>query len=42
MLVNTFDDSTIGFLVERPDPDNENEIVKEYEPAVMWNLDIKR
>ena len=42
MLVNTHDDSTIGFLVERTDPDDENLVVKEYEPAIMWNLAVKR
>ena len=42
MLVNNFDDTTIGFLVEKEDPENENEIVKEYEPAVMWNLNVQR
>lgn len=39
MLVNNADDSTIGFIVER---DETEEIVKEYEPAIMWNLSVKR
>jgi hypothetical protein len=42
MLVNNVDDATMGFLVEKEHPENESEIVKEYEPAVMWNLDVKR
>ena len=42
MLVNTYDDSTIGFMVEKEDSENESEIVKEYEPAIMWNLNVKR
>ena len=42
MLVNTHNDSTIGFMVERTDPDYENLVVKEYEPAIMWNMAIKR
>ena len=42
MLVNTCDDSTMGFLVEKEDPNNENEIVREYEPSIMWNLNVKR
>ena len=41
-LVNTYDDTTIGFLVEKEDPENVNEIVQEYQPAVMWNLKVKR
>ena len=41
MLVNNADDSTIGFFVER-DADESGEIVKEYEPAIMWNLAVKR
>ena len=28
-LVNTYDDTTIGFLVEKEDPENVNEIVEE-------------
>ena len=38
MLVNTQDE----FMVERPSNTAEDEIVKEYEPAIMWNLDVKR
>ena len=41
-LVNNYDDSTIGFLVEKEDPENGNAIVQEYQPAVMWNLIVKR
>ena len=41
MLVNNADDSTIGFYGER-DVDETREIVKEYEPAIMWNLSVKR
>ena len=37
MIVNDYDDSSMGFLVEREDSVS-NEIVKEYEPAIMWNL----
>ena len=40
MLVNDVDDATMGFLVERES--EMDEIVKEYEPAVMWNLKVKR
>ena len=42
MLVNTQDECTIGFMVERPSNTAEDEIVKEYEPAIMWNLDINQ
>ena len=41
MLVNDFDDSTMGFLVEK-EGENPDEIVKEYEPAVMWNISVLR
>ena len=41
MLVNNVDDDTIGFLVERED-EGTGSIVKEYEPAIMWNLAVKR
>ena len=41
MLVNDIDDSTMGFLVEK-EGNNPDEIVKEYEPAVMWNLSVMR
>ena len=41
MLVNTIDDATMGYLVEKEDVDTK-EIVQEYEPAVMWNLKVKR
>ena len=41
MLVNTFDDATMGFMVEKEDP-HTNEIVEEYDPAIMWNLKVKR
>ena len=41
MLVNSIDDSTMGFLLEKEGTDPE-EIVKEYEPAIMWNLTVKR
>ena len=30
----------MGFLVEKEDPVTQ-EIVKEYEPSVMWNLEVK-
>ena len=42
MLVNTEDECTIGFMVERPSDTTEDEIVKEYEPAIMWNFYVKR
>ena len=41
-LVNTYDDSTIGFLVEKQDPENQERVISEYQPAVMWNLNVKR
>ena len=41
MLVNTVDDATMGYLVDKEDLDT-NEIVEEYEPAVMWNLKVKK
>ena len=41
MLVNNVDDDTIGFFVERED-EGTGSIVKEYEPAIMWNLAVKR
>jgi hypothetical protein len=41
MLVNNVDDSTIGFLVEKEDQESAA-IVNEYEPAIMWNLAVKR
>ena len=41
MLVNTFDDASMGFIVEKKD-NNTNEIVEEYDPAIMWNLQVKR
>ena len=39
MLVNNIDDSTIGFLVDKEN-EQRNEIVQEYEPAIMWNLKV--
>ena len=39
MLVNDVDDSTMGFMVER---ESEGDIVKEYEPAIIWNLRVLR
>ena len=41
-LDNTYDDSTIGFLVEKQDPENQERVISEYQPAVMWNLNVKR
>ena len=41
MLMNSADDSTIGFFVEK-DVDGSEDIVKEYEPAIMWNLSVQR
>ena len=40
MLVNSADDST-GFFVEK-EVDGFQDIVKEYEPAIMWNLSVQR
>ena len=41
MLVNNIDEDTIGFMVEKDDEGN-GSIVKEYEPAIMWNLAVQR
>ena len=41
MLVNNIDEDTIGFLVEK-DNEETGAIVEEYEPAIMWNLVVKR
>ena len=41
MLVNNIDEDTIGFLVEKENEET-GTIVKEYEPAIMWNLVVKR
>ena len=41
MLVNNIDEDTIGFMVEKDD-EGTGSIVKEYEPAIMWNLAVKR
>ena len=40
-LVNSYDDSTIGFLVEKENPDDENGVIEDYQPSIMWNLHVK-
>ena len=41
MLVNSVDNTTMGFLIEKEGPEA-GIIVKEYEPAIMWNLKVLR
>ena len=41
MLANNVDTDTIVFMVEK-EADGTGTIVEEYEPAIMWNLAVKR